>query len=82
MLRRTLTLAAVLGVLGVSASAPAQAEWRVIRWNGTGVCQLWYFGFDGNPIPADYKVVGKPQADMASAWAEKNAIFQKAKCTL
>jgi hypothetical protein len=82
MLRRSLALAATLAAAGFFASAPAQAEWRVIKWNTTNVCQLWYFGLDGNPFPSDYKVVSKPMPDFATAWAAKSALFQKAHCAL
>jgi len=71
---RKLLLAAAAGILAASfAAAPAAASpYRVIRWDFTGFCQVWDFGFGPTPFPGDYHIVSKRQYTFEAAlWAER-----------
>jgi hypothetical protein len=83
-MRRTTALCAAAGI-AVSAFAaigPAQAgDYYLIRWDNTGVCQIWNEGLT-QPIrwPSDYKVVSKPVPTVAAALALKEELRQRGRC--
>ncbi|MEJ2624058.1 MAG: hypothetical protein P8Z80_05825 [Pseudolabrys sp.] len=49
--KMVLLAAAGLAVATVLATSPADASYRVIRWNVTGVCQIWDYGRPTRPFP-------------------------------
>ena len=79
---RKLSLAAAAGLLAASfAAAPADASpYRVIRWDVTGFCQVWDFGFGPKPWPANYKVVSKRKATLAAALSTQEKLWHKGVC--
>jgi len=81
MLRRSLILGAALGV-GLIAAAPANAAWRVIKWNITGICQIWDFGIDGAPIPGDFHMMSRPLPTFGAALNAKSRLWNAGRCTL
>lgn len=81
MLRRSLLLGAALGV-ALMATAPAEASWRVIKWNTTGMCQIWDFGVDGAPFPYDFHMMSRPLPSFAAALSVKNRLWNAGRCTL
>jgi len=81
MLRRSLILGAALGV-ALIATAPAQAAWRVIKWNTTGICQVWDFGVDGSPFPYDFRVMSRPLPTFGAALNVKGRLWNAGHCTL
>jgi hypothetical protein len=80
MLRRSLILGAVAAAL--FATGPANAAWRVIKWNITGVCQVWDFGVDGRPIPFDYHVLTRAMPTMGAALNAKQSLWHAGRCTI
>ena len=62
-MRRITALAAAAGiaVAALATAAPAQANYYVIRWENTGICQIWNDELQYKPVewPAHYKVVSK-----------------------
>ena len=36
-----LCVAAGLAVTALAAASPAEASYKVIRWDGSGICQIW-----------------------------------------
>jgi hypothetical protein len=62
-MRRAVTLAAAVGIAAATlvVAAPAQASYYVIRWENTGICQIWNDELQYKPVewPAHYKVVSK-----------------------
>ena len=85
-MRRATALCAAAGI-AVSALAlacPAQAGYYVIRWDNTGVCQIWSEDLTSKPLqwPSDYKVVGKPVPTFAAAAAVQEKMRQQRHCTL
>jgi hypothetical protein len=78
MLRLT-ALSAAAGI-AFAATAPAEAAFHLIRWEGTGVCQIWDQSIPGKPIPSTYKTVSKPVATFGDALAMKDGMLKKGSC--
>ena len=79
---RKLMLAAAAGLLAASfAAAPADASpYRVIRWDVTGFCQVWDFGFGPTPWPGNFQIVSKRKATLEAAlWAQEK-LWHKGVC--
>ena len=74
--------ASTLALTALAATSPAQAGFHLIRWNGTGVCQVWDDSVPTKPFPADYKTVSKSQATFAGALAVKDGLLKKGACKL
>jgi len=81
MLRRRLIIGAALGV-ALIATIPAQASWRVIKWNNTGICQIWDFGLDGAPLPGDFRMMSRPLPSFGAALGVKGRLWDRGHCTL
>ena len=58
-MRRSLILCAGVGFVaaGFSAASPAQASYRVIKWSGTNICQIWDYGLPTLPFSSNYRVM-------------------------
>ncbi|MCA6118508.1 hypothetical protein J6524_27065 [Bradyrhizobium sp. WSM 1738] len=83
MLRVTaLAAAAGIGFTALAATSPAEAAFHLIRWEGTGVCQVWDQSIPTKPIPSNYKTVSKPVPTFAAALAVKDDMLKKGTCTL
>jgi len=83
MLRLTaLAATAGLALTAVVATSPAEAAFHLIRWEGTGVCQVWDQSVPTKPIPSNYKTVSKPVPTFAAALAVKDGMLKKGSCKL
>jgi hypothetical protein len=83
MLRVTaLAATAGLALSTLVATSPAEAAFHLIRWEGTGVCQVWDESIPTKPIPSNYKTVSKPVPTFAAALAVKDGMLKKGACTL
>ncbi len=82
MLRRNLMIAAVAAAAAFMTTAPADATWRVIKWNITGICQIWDFGVDGKPIPFDFHTLTRPLPSFDAAVNAKERLWRAGRCTL
>ena len=74
--------AAGLGLTALAATTPAEAAFHLIRWQTTGVCQIWDESIPTKPIPSNYKVVSKRVATFGAALAVKNRLLKKGVCKL
>ncbi|KRQ97594.1 hypothetical protein CQ12_36420 [Bradyrhizobium jicamae] len=83
MLRLT-ALAATAGIAftALVAASPAEAAFHLIRWEGTGVCQVWDQSIPTKPIPSNYKTVSKPVPTFVAALAVKDGMLKKGTCKL
>ena len=81
-MRHVFFLAALAGiaVTAIAATSPAVAAYHLIRWQGTGACQIWDESIPGKPIPSDYKTVSKPVATFGAALAMKDGMMKKGSC--
>jgi hypothetical protein len=85
-MRRVTTLAAAAGIALSSAAvaAPVKAGFYVIRYDNTGICQIWDQSLTFKPLrwPSDYKVVGKPVPTFAAAAAIQQKMREHHRCTI
>jgi hypothetical protein len=86
MRRITTILSALVGIAAVSCiAAPAQAAaYYVIRWENTGICQIWNEDLNHKPLewPSHYKVVSKPFPTFTDAMAVQLKMREQRSCTL
>jgi hypothetical protein len=84
-MRRATALCAAAGIaISALAVAPAQAGYYVIRWDNTGICQIWNEDLRYKPMewPSHYKVVSKPVATFTDATAIQLKMRDQRHCTL
>jgi hypothetical protein len=85
-MRRISFLSAIAGIAALSGlTAPAQAAgYYVIRWENTGICQIWNEDLTHKPFewPSHYKVVSKPFPTFADAMAVQLKMREQRSCTL
>jgi hypothetical protein len=85
-MRRVTALCAACGIAAsaLAFAAPAQAGYYVIRWDNTGICQIWNEDLNYKPLqwPSDYKVVSKPVPTLSGAMAVQEKMRMQRQCTL
>jgi hypothetical protein len=83
-MRRFSIVCAALGLAATAfaATSPAQASYKVIRWDTTGVCQIWDNAVPTAPFSSNYKTVSHSMPTFLDALAAKDKLFHAAKCTL
>jgi hypothetical protein len=74
----------LLGAMGAFfVLSPAQAaDFRVIQWNASKICQIYDFGWGFRPIPPDYKVLTKSLPTYTAALNAKNTVARRARCSV
>ena len=85
-MRRITALCAASGIALASlvVAAPARAGYYVIRWDNTGICQIWNEDLKSKPMewPSHYKVVSKPVATFSDANVIQIKMREQHRCTL
>ena len=86
-MRRLTALVAAIGIAtpAVAVAAPARAAgYYVIRWDNTGICQIWNEELSFKPLewPSHYKVVSRPVPTFAEASAIQIKMRGERRCTL
>ena len=83
-MRRLSILAAAigLGLTALAVTSPAQASFNLIRWHGTGFCQVWDDGIPTKPFPSDYKRVSAQLPTVAAALAVKDHLMRRGACKI
>jgi len=66
------------------AAAPAQAGYYILRWDNTGVCQVWSEAFAFKPVewPSGYKVISRPVPTFNDAVTLQVKLRREGRCTL
>ncbi|WP_027584426.1 hypothetical protein [Bradyrhizobium sp. Ai1a-2] len=79
-----LCLATCLTVAAIAVAKPAEAGYYVIRWENTGICQIWNEDLQRKPLewPSTYKVISKPVATFTAAMTEQQQMRTERRCTL
>jgi hypothetical protein len=72
--------AAGLGLTALAATSPAQAGFHLIRWQGTGFCQVWDEGVPTTPFPSDYTAMTRSHS-LGTVIAIKERLLHKGTCT-
>jgi len=85
-MRRVTALCAASAIAAsvLAVTAPAKAGYYVIRWDNTGICQIWNEDLQQKPLrwPSDYKVVSKPVPTLSDAMAVQENMRMQRRCTL
>ena len=86
-MRRLTTLCAAAGIAAsaLAVAAPAQAAgYYVIRWENTGICQIWNEDLQYKPweLFSHYKVVSKPVPTFSEASAMQIKMREQRRCNL
>ncbi len=86
-MRRITSLLAVAGILASTAAAvarPVHAPFYVIRWDNTGICQIWNDELKYQPVrwPSNYKVVSKHMPTLEAAIAVQARLRAERHCFL
>ena len=83
MLRLTVLSAATgIALSAFAATAPAEAAFHLIRWQGTGACQIWDESIPTKPIPSNYRTVSKPVPTFTAASDLQIKLRSERRCTL
>jgi hypothetical protein len=80
----TICIAAGLAAATLVIAAPARAGYYIIRWDNTGICQVWSeaFAFKPIPWPSGYKLVSRPVPTFNDAFMLQVRLRQQGRCTL
>jgi hypothetical protein len=80
----TLTIVAGIAAAALTVAAPAKAGYYVIRWENTGICQIWNEELQYKPMewPSHYKVVSKPVPTFTDAVNIQLQMREKRSCFL
>ncbi len=87
-MRRVTALCAAAAIVASTAAVARpmrqQSGYYVIRWDNTGVCQIWNTELQQQPVHfmSDYKVVSKPVPTFAAANAIQEQMRMSRHCTL
>jgi len=75
---------AILASTAAFARPMPQSGYYVIRWDNTGVCQIWNTGLQEKPwhLVSDYRVVSKPVPTFTEAAAIQEKMRLSRHCTL
>ena len=82
MRRATLCAAAAIAAAAFAVTSPVHAAFHLIKWSGTGICQVWDESVPTKPFPSDYRVVSKPVASFDAALAVKSGLMKRGVCKL
>jgi hypothetical protein len=82
MRRATLCAAAGIAAAAFAVASPAQAAFHLIKWSGTGICQVWDDSVPTKPFPANYTAVSRPVPTFDAALAVKSGLMKRGVCKL
>ena len=74
----------VVAGVALARPMPQPSGYYVIRWDNTGVCQIWNTDFAEKPVRflSDYKVVSRPVPTFTEAAAVQESMRATRRCTL
>jgi hypothetical protein len=74
----------VVAGAAVARPMPQQSGYYVIRWDDTGVCQIWNTELQQKPwqLFSEYEVVSKPVPTFVAAAAIQENMRMSRRCTL
>jgi hypothetical protein len=77
-----LCAAAGLALAALAAATPASADpFNLIRWEGSGFCQIWDVGVPTAPFPSNYTTVSMRMPTFVEALAVKESLLRAGTCT-
>lgn len=83
-MRRLMLLSAAAGIAvsAFAAASPAEAGFHLIRWEGTGFCQIWDESIPTAPYPTNYVAVSDSMPTFWDALAIKDGMLREGSCSL
>ena len=82
MLRMSVLFAAVgLAVTTFVAASPAEAGYHLVRWQDSGVCQIWDESIPTTPWPAGYHRASASVPTLIDALAMKDHALKAGHCS-
>ena len=75
-------LLATTAAFFVTSSAQAAPDYCVIRWDFTGICQVYDFGWGGRPIPSNYRILTPPLPNFRAAVRAKGGLARHGRCSI
>ncbi len=89
-MRRLTSFVAAAAVAASSVATPALAApaakngYYVIRWENTGICQIWNTELQSKPLewPSTYKIVSKPVSTFVEATSIQLKLRDERRCFL
>ena len=81
-MRKLSIIAAATGfvVTALTAASPAQANYSLIRWEGTGFCQIWDDDIPTRPFPSNYMKVVSELPTFFDALSVKDGMMRTGTC--
>ena len=76
-----LSAAAAIAVTAFASTSPAEAGFHLIRWEGTGFCQIWDESIPTAPWPSDYARVSTTVPTFVDALVLKDHALKSGHCT-
>ena len=77
-----LSAAAAVAVTAFASTSPAEAGFHLIRWEGTGFCQIWDESIPTSPYPSNYVAVSDSLPTFWDALAVKDGMLREGRCSL
>jgi len=75
-----LATAAAIAVTAIAATSPAKASYDLIRWEGTGFCQIWDRSIPTVPYPSNYATVTTELPTFGDALVAKDGLLRSGTC--
>ena len=72
--------ATAIAVTALAATSPAKAAYSIIKWDVSGVCQVWDTAFPTPPLSTTVKMRGPAIASFMDALAARDSMVRSRKC--
>jgi hypothetical protein len=76
-----LSAATAVAVTAFASTSPAEAGFHLIRWEGTGFCQIWDESIPTSPYPSNYAAVSDSLPTFWDALAVKDGMLREGRCS-
>ena len=76
-----LCAAAGLAAVALAAASPAEAGYHLIRWQDSGLCQIWDESIPTTPWPAGYHRASATVPTFIDALAMKDTALKAGHCS-
>ena len=79
-MRKLPILAAAVAITALAASSSAKAAYSIIKWEGTGFCQIWDHSIPTQPFPSNYATVTAGLPTFIDALSAKDGMIRAGTC--
>jgi hypothetical protein len=77
---RKLPILAAAVAIALTATSTAQAAYSIIKWEGTGFCQIWDNNIPTTPWPSNYSTVTAGLPTFMDALSAKDGMVRTGTC--